>query len=85
MGPWIMNIDLDYFFCAGPGDQAERMLTESYINCCIEAVRKKMEDGTIAVTTIALSPSEDLTGGWGPSEGLMSEVLSRLGIAFKLP
>jgi UPF0489 domain len=83
--PWIMNIDLDYFFCDGEEDRAQRMLSDAYIDRCIDIVRLKMEDGTIAVTTIALTPSDNFTGGWGPSEELARRVLSRLGIDFSLP
>ena len=83
--PWIMNIDLDYFFCDGEEDRAQRMLSSAYIDRCIDVVRQKIEDGTIAVTTIALTPSDNFTGGWEPSEEMATRVLSRLGIDFKLP
>jgi len=83
--PWIMNIDLDYFFCEGESDRAQRMLADGYIDRCIDVVRQKMQDGTIAVTTIALTPTDNFTGGWEPSEALAVRVLSGLGIEFRLP
>jgi hypothetical protein len=73
-----MNIDLDYFFCDGEDDLAQRMLADDYIDRCIDVIRQKMQDGTIAVTTIALTPTENFTGGWEPSEALVGRVLSRL-------
>jgi hypothetical protein len=83
--PWIVNIDLDYFFCDGEDDRAQRMLADGYIDRCMDVVRQKMQDGTIKVTTIALTPVEGLTGGWEPSEALAARVLGRLGIEFRLP
>jgi hypothetical protein len=82
--PWIMNIDLDYFFWhddAGPG----LMVSDAYIDHCVDIVRQRIDDGTIAVTTICLTPEEEFTGGWEPSERLLEHILSRLGIDFKLP
>jgi hypothetical protein len=64
--PWIMNVDLDYFFC----DDAESprlMVSDAYLQRCFEAVRKKIDDGTIAVTTLCLTPDEAFTGGWAPA------------------
>jgi len=83
--PWIMNLDLDYFFCDGEEDRAQRMIADPYIDRCMDIIRAKMADQTIAVTTIAITPSDNFTGGWGPSEAMMEQVLSRLGIDFQLP
>jgi hypothetical protein len=85
VSPWIVNIDLDYFFCDGENDRAQRMLADVYIDQCMDVVGQKMQDGTIAVTTIALTPVERLTGGWEPSEALAARVLACLGIEFRLP
>lgn len=82
--PWIMNIDLDYFFWHDP-DNYGLMVSQMYINKCFDIIRAKIEDGTIAVTTICLTPELEYTGGWHASEKLMEQVLSRLGINFRLP
>ena len=59
------------------------MVSDAYLTTCFEKVREKIEDGTIAVTTIALSP--ECTGGWGPAERLAERVLQILGVDFTLP
>lgn len=84
--PWIMNIDIDYFFA--PLDHtsgAIQMISDDYISRCMDVVREKIADGTIAVTTICLTPDPGYTGGWAQSERIMHLILDRLGIGFKLP
>ena len=83
-GPWIFNLDLDCFFW----HHAERpglMVSDAYLTTCFEKIRKRIEDRTIAVTTIAFTPSRVFTGGWEPSERLAERVLQILGIDFALP
>ena len=82
--PWIVNVDLDYFFwnnSDGPG----LMVSSEFLECIFEQLRRKIEDGTVAVTTICLTPDDAFTGGWGPSEQLAKRVLKILGIDFQLP
>ncbi len=81
--PWIVNIDLDYFFCDGAEDGQVQMVSDDYIGAIFDAVRLRTEDGSIAVTTIALSP--EYSGGWEQSERAMVVALKRLGLEFKLP
>ena len=81
--PWIMNVDLDYFFWHG--DEPQLMVSDAYLQKCFSEVRAKLEDGTIAVLTIATTPDDGLTGGWTPSSELAEKVLGILGIEFKVP
>jgi len=83
-GPWIFNLDLDYFFWHD-AEQLGLMVSDAYLETCLEKVREKIEDRTIAVTTIALSPEHGLTGGWEPAERLAERVLQILGVDFTLP
>ena len=80
-GPWIFNLDLDYFFWHD-AEQLGLMVSDAYLETCFEKVREKIEDRTIAVTTIALSPGHGLTGGWEPAERLAERVLQILGVDF---
>lgn len=82
--PWIFNLDLDYFFwsaieCGQPG----LMVSDNYLTASLKNIRQKIEDRTIAVTTIALTPS--LTSGWAPAEQLAKRILGILGFDFELP
>src|SRR5262249_43972116 len=85
--PWIVNVDLDYFFCnfydKADDDAYERMFADSYIKLVFEAVCRKRSQGSIAVTTIALSP--ETCGGWQASETALRVALSTLGVDFSLP
>ena len=83
-GPWIFNLDLGYFFWHD-AEQLGLMVSDAYLEACFEKVREKIEDRTIAVTTIALSPEHGLTGGWQPAERLAKHVLQILGVEFTLP
>jgi len=82
--PWIVNVDLDYFFwhnSEGPG----LMVSDAFLETIFEKLRLKIDDGTVAVATICLTPDDAFTGGWKPSELLAERVLSILGIEFHLP
>jgi hypothetical protein len=82
--PWIFNFDVDYCFwndVAAPGE----MFTDQYLRRIFEPVGERLRNGTIGVATIALTPVDDLTGGWGPSESVASRVLQMMGIEFSLP
>ena len=82
--PWIVNIDLDYFFCS-KGETAQLMFSDSYIKSCFSQIKEKIDEGVVGVTTICLTPDDEFTGGWTPSEQLAEKVLGYLGIEFNLP
>ena len=78
---WILNIDLDYFFCGR--ESYNRMLSDEYAEVVFNIVNKKYQDGTITVLTIALSP--ELCGGWEPAEHLCQILCDIMGLDFALP
>jgi hypothetical protein len=81
-----VNIDLDYFFWHDGENPPGVMLSEPFFQKCLSILRRKIEDKTVAVTTIALTPSREFTGGWASTEELAQRVLARLGIDFfRLP
>ena len=82
--PWIVNIDLDYFFWRDY-ERFDVIVTEEYLSACFKPLKKKINNGTVKVTTIALTPTEEFTGGWKNSEKLAKRVLAHLGIDFHLP
>jgi hypothetical protein len=84
--PWIVNIDLDYFFWGQDGENDPGiMVTDEYLKVVFGILRRKIDDGTVAVTTIALTPDSSFTGPWAQSERLAERVLEYLGIEFRLP
>jgi len=77
---WILNIDLDYFFCGS--ESYNRMLSDEYAQAVFNVIHKKYQDGTIKVLTIALSP--ELCGGWEPAEYLCQKLCTIMGLEFSL-
>jgi hypothetical protein len=82
--PWILNFDVDYCFWNDPEAPGE-MFSDDYLQRVFRPLGERIENGTIGVATIALTPVEDLTGGWGPSENVAARVLRMMGIEFSLP
>ncbi|MEN8132288.1 MAG: UPF0489 family protein [Pseudomonadota bacterium] len=82
--PWIVNIDLDYFFW-NSGENTGVMVSDDYLKETFTPLRHAIDDGTVAVTTICLTPDPPLTSGWKATEKLAAELLAILGMDFKLP
>lgn len=85
--PFILNLDLDYFF--GPdatthGDRALRILDDSYFDRVGEGIAALDRAGKLRVITIALTATDDLTDGWGPAEALATRICAGLGHRFAL-
>lgn len=81
---WIVNVDLDYFFC----DQEEmrrRMYSDDYIRTVFAAIRDARKIGRVASLTICLTPDEGYTGGWSNAEELCAEACEILEVKFSLP
>lgn len=80
-GRWIVNIDLDYFFCPGSGDdEFVLMYSDAYIDQVFNALRLANDKGNIAVITICLTPS-NFTPGWAACIELSERVFKALGLA----
>lgn len=50
-GPWIINIDLDYFF-SQYDDSAIRMVSPEYLESIFSILKEKLDAGTVKVITI---------------------------------
>ncbi|WP_277374137.1 UPF0489 family protein [Pseudomonas sp. AA-38] len=84
---WIVNVDLDYFFCKMDDGSCQRFLAEAYVRDLCFAIKKNLDNGRIKVLTICLTPDDDgFSGGWASAETLCAEVCQYLGIQdFQLP
>lgn len=82
--PWIVNIDLDYFYFETDSEIAP-IVSDKYLEICFESLRKAIDNKLVAVTTICLTPDEPFTPGWEQSEKLASRILDILGKKFELP
>lgn len=81
---WIVNVDLDYFFCDQEGTR-RRMYSEDYIHTVFAAIHDARKVGRVASLTICLTPDEGYTGGWSNAEELCAEVCEILELKFSLP
>lgn len=72
--PWIVNLDLDYFFSARP--EKLPLFSDEYVESIAQSLRLGLESGMIRVMTIALSP--ECCGGWEKAEALLEKVSRNL-------
>lgn len=90
-GQWIVNLDIDFFFCSAPQNDDEAdgnskrivMLSESYITKVFQIIKDKYQDGHIKVITVALSP--ECCGGWENAELVCNLFCEVMGLHFNLP
>lgn len=81
--PWIVNIDLDYFFCE-IDDGYGIMVSDHYIDTIGAELKEAMDRGVIGVLTLCLTP-DSFTPGWAATEALATRLLEPLGLSFGLP
>ena len=82
--PWIVNIDLDYFYCCDSEDGIVRMLSDHYFDLTFQALKQAMDKGVVAALTLCLTPDK-YTPGWDVTEALATRGLGHLGLEWKLP
>lgn len=81
---WIINIDLDYFFCDQNG-QRRPMFSDQYIASVFGAIADLQQAGRVKCLTICLSPDEGYSGSWEQAEQLCQVVCNAVGLRFALP
>ena len=81
---WIVNVDLDYFFCDQEG-RRRHMFSDEYVTSVFTSIRRCRDLGRVACLTICLTPDEEFTGGWAQAEELCAKACGILGLPFELP
>lgn len=82
--PWIVNVDLDYFFCTGPsnenGDEGEwlPLFSDDYIEAVFAGIKAGLDAELVKAVTICLTPS-DYTPGWQECLDLSRKMFDVLG------
>ena len=66
--PWIVNLDLDYFFSAAP--EKLELFSEDYINSLASGIKVGLKNEMIKVLTISLSP--ECCGSWEKAEKMLA-------------
>ena len=82
-GQWIVNLDLDYFFCRANGDRTIRFQSEEYVDEEFQAIAASYRDKAMAVLTVSLSP--ECCGGWEESEKLCRRFFEAMALPYPLP
>lgn len=78
-GRWIVNIDLDYFFCASAADDRfTLMYSDAYLKEVFEGLRRAIDLGDVAVVTLCLTPS-NFTAGWEACIKLSKKIFRAIG------
>lgn len=73
--PWIVNLDLDYFYSAAP--EKMELFSDEYVECLSNAIQKGLANKMIAVLTISLSP--ECCGSWEKAEVMLKKFGYSLG------
>lgn len=82
--PWIVNIDLDYFFAAGPNfighpdGEWIPMFSDDYLDRIFEQVRIGLVERRVKVVTVCLTPS-NFTPGWTECIEMSERIFALLG------
>lgn len=67
--PWIVNLDLDYFFSAAP--EKFELFGEEFVQSLSSSIKMGLDNGMIKVLTISLSP--ECCGSWEKAELMLSK------------
>lgn len=67
--PWIMNLDLDYFYSAAP--EKLMLFSDEFIKSLANSIELGLSNGMIEVFTISLSP--ECCGSWENAENLLKK------------
>ena len=65
--PWIVNLDLDYFFSAAP--EKVELFSGDFVESLAKSIRLGLSSGMIGVLTISLSP--ECCGSWEKAEMML--------------
>lgn len=78
--PWIVNLDLDYFFSAAP--EKFELFSDEYVHSVAESIKLGLENGMIGVLTISLSP--ECCGNWQKAETMLGKFVQELSLNLSL-
>jgi hypothetical protein len=77
---WVVNIDLDFFFCDGNNNTVVKMFSDQYILDLFNFINEKMDN--IAVLTFCLSP--ECCGGWENALNVATKINEVFGTDFSI-
>lgn len=77
--PWIVNLDLDFFFTHLGNDVFIQMYSDDYISKVADELKKAHASGRIKCLTIAISP--EMCGGWDSGLRVLGVFKKAFGLA----
>ena len=80
-GPWILNLDLDFFFIHVGDEQHLQMYSDEYVISIAREIKTAHEAGHIKCLTVAISP--EMCGGWDSGLRVLAVFAKEFGL--KLP
>lgn len=78
--PWILNLDLDYFYSAAP--EKVEIFSNNLIHSLGKSIKLGFENGMIEILTISLSP--ECCGSWKNAESMLEKFSHTLQLELKL-
>jgi hypothetical protein len=64
----LNEIDIRWYLEQRFKSEVTSIYSIAYLSACLKSLKKKINDGVVAVTTICLTPHEEFTGGWEGSD-----------------
>lgn len=81
--PWLINLDLDFFFHKPDGEHYENKYSDSFAREIFFRIKQLNDTGNAKAITVALSP--ECCGGWRNSERMASQFCEVLDLSWQLP
>lgn len=79
--PWLVNLDLDFFFGAAP--EKHELFSDFFIQSLGESIKMGLNSGEISTLTISLSP--ECCGSWAKAETMLEKFSKVLDLSLDLP
>ena len=81
--PWLINLDLDFFFHQPDGEHYKRRYSAAFAKEVFLRIKRLNETGNVRAITVALSP--ECCGGWANAERAAAQFFRAFDIEWRLP
>lgn len=81
--PWLINLDLDFFFYQPDGERYKRRYNAAFAKEVFVRIKRLNETSKVKAITVALSP--ECCGGWANAERAAAQFCRALNLDWRLP